>query len=362
MREWYRDIVITLALISTAFQTYLVWRGPSPADPPVVREATAHPIGGLILIAGLFIVAGLLNSAPLLGRLLLTKKADTESRDSFKNPQWETVSRRQFMNEQVDIDGKRFYDCAFQNVQLRFHGTAPSEFVSGCTFTGSLRLSTDNGAAMHYAKLCQVFSSIPGLAAEFVSADEKGNVLAPSFEIKELKRPPTQHAATLTESDPNIYIEFQDNRGPNTSPETQPRFMLVNRGTYGNANTVCLERIRLRQHWIAFPQIPYSVAPYTSADTYPHIESLDHKRADPEDFFDLLWKEYESRRIPNLHELALDLVATYQDDRRNLFETKCQLVFDPSAHAKTRAHHGQVGAIQVVSIRNPKLRKISAAI
>jgi hypothetical protein len=282
--------------------------------------------------------------------------------DSFRNPVWETVSRRQFTNEQVDIDGKRFWDCTFKSVTLAFHGHAPAEFMGACTFSGNLRLMTDAPAAMHYSKLCQIFSKIPGLRAEFVSADESGNPLNPTFEIKELKGAAAEQTATLTESDPNIYIEFQDNRGPNVSPETQPRFMLVNRGTYRNAKTVCLERIRLKQHWIAFPHVASSVAPYTSADTYPRIEALDHKPADPEDFFDLLWKEYTSRHIPNLHELTLDLVATYQDDQRNLFETKCQLVFDPSAHEKTMHHSGQTGAIQVITLRNQKLRKIAVAI
>jgi len=70
--------MLALTVLFAAASAYFQWRGPNPADPPVVREVTAHPIGGLILIAGLFIVAGLLNSAPLLGRLLPKKKAPPE--------------------------------------------------------------------------------------------------------------------------------------------------------------------------------------------------------------------------------------------------------------------------------------------
>lgn len=64
-------------MIGTGFQVYFAWRGPAPSDPPAVQAATGHPIGGLILVAGLFILAGLLNSAPVLRRLLPTKKIDT---------------------------------------------------------------------------------------------------------------------------------------------------------------------------------------------------------------------------------------------------------------------------------------------
>ena len=110
----------------------------------------------------------------------------TEAFDSFRNPQWETVTRRQFMNERIEIDGKRFWDCTFNSVTLAFHGTAPAEFLGNCNFQLPLRLTTDFPPAMHFSKLAQIFSKLPGTRLEYVSADERGNPLTPTFEITEL--------------------------------------------------------------------------------------------------------------------------------------------------------------------------------
>lgn len=74
MREWYRDIMVGLAVLFGAAQAYFAARGPLPSDPPAIQTAAAHPIGGLIVFAILFLVAGVLNSAPLLSRLLPRKQ------------------------------------------------------------------------------------------------------------------------------------------------------------------------------------------------------------------------------------------------------------------------------------------------
>jgi hypothetical protein len=138
----------------------------------------------------------ILSSAVILWLLTLVGSLPKNRTKAFRNPKWETVTRREFMNEQVDIDGKRFWDCSFLNITLAFHGTAPAEFMGACKFGGNLRLVTDSPPAMHYSKLCQIFSSLPGMHAQYVSTDANGRALSPTFEIKEL--PPASKTATST--------------------------------------------------------------------------------------------------------------------------------------------------------------------
>jgi hypothetical protein len=200
MREYFRDGMLTLGVILAGLQDFLVWRGNDPQVSSTTPISITRPLGGLILVAALFIVAGVLNIAPLFIRRFFPNSdsskgkagGDNENKDPFHNPNWETVSRQQFTNESVDVDGKRFYDCTFRNVKLSFHGKAPSEFLGPCTFTGDIVLSTDSGAAMHYSKLCQEFSNIPNTKVRFARTDAKGNELPSTFEVSQLP-PPRPH-------------------------------------------------------------------------------------------------------------------------------------------------------------------------
>lgn len=70
----YQNIMVTVGVLIAGYQTYLMQRGPSPTDPPIVQAAINHPLRGLILVGALFVIAGLLNVAPLLLKLLPGKK------------------------------------------------------------------------------------------------------------------------------------------------------------------------------------------------------------------------------------------------------------------------------------------------
>ena len=109
--------------------------------------------------------------------------------EAFRNPQWETVIRRDFKNESVDLDGKRFWDCTFNHVTVAFHGTGPVEFMGACNFAPNMILSTDCPAAMEYAKLIEIFSSIPNTRVQHVGVDKDGKPLPRTFQIKEVTRP-----------------------------------------------------------------------------------------------------------------------------------------------------------------------------
>jgi hypothetical protein len=106
--------------------------------------------------------------------------------EAFRNPNWETVSGREFKNESVDLDGKRFVNCTFKHVTLAFHGKGPVEFLTGCNFGSGLILSTDYPPAAHYARLIHIFGSLPNTVAKHVDVDKNGKEVPPGFQITEI--------------------------------------------------------------------------------------------------------------------------------------------------------------------------------
>jgi hypothetical protein len=81
--------------------------------------------------------------------------------ESFRNPKWDIVSKRDFVNEVVDMDGKSFRDCSFTNIQLMYHGNAPTEIVGTSAIEGSVIIVSDNPAINLFTKLYQFLTSAP---------------------------------------------------------------------------------------------------------------------------------------------------------------------------------------------------------
>jgi hypothetical protein len=154
---------------------------------------------------------------------------------------------------------------------------------------------------------------------------------------------------TVKDSDPQVTIEFRHDL---------MCLIPVNRGRMNAANFVCLQSIRLREHWISFPDYAYSLVIGRSENIRPKITRVDGAENDA-DLYQALFREYASFNDPKLHELPIQLIATYQDDYRNLFETRCELVFSPSDFADLRL--GKLTG-KIVEIRNPRFKRIAAAI
>ena len=55
----------------------------------------------------------------------------------------EEVRGKEYRNDSVTIDGKRFIDCSFDNVTVVYNGTAKSEFVDTVP-RGEIVLKSDN--------------------------------------------------------------------------------------------------------------------------------------------------------------------------------------------------------------------------
>jgi len=159
--------------------------------------------------------------------LTLKQKASVEGDDKpdrFVNPRWETVSDRDFLNEGIAIDGKKFYKCTFANTRLLFHGSAPTEFID-CEVSGTVILETDNEAAKHYGQLCRMFGGTPSLeeiGIMLVDSKGKGKRIASGLrDVKEID-PLQQAEMSLQQRALALAVrvrEFIRLHGPRPDPE-----------------------------------------------------------------------------------------------------------------------------------------------
>jgi hypothetical protein len=63
--------------------------------------------------------------------------------DAWKFPQTQTIYAKSYINETVELDGKVFDHCHFENVKLLYHGLGPVSFVQA-DFKGQIWLGSDN--------------------------------------------------------------------------------------------------------------------------------------------------------------------------------------------------------------------------
>jgi len=59
------------------------------------------------------------------------------------------VEGQKYLNEEVEIDGKEFSDCTFENVTLLYHGRGATSFENN-VFSKSVHIKTDDRAADVY--------------------------------------------------------------------------------------------------------------------------------------------------------------------------------------------------------------------
>ncbi len=89
----------------------------------------------------------------------------------------ERIIRHTFTNTTVELDGKSFEDCRFENVTLMFHGTAPFALIN-VTLAGSIKTATDNKAIRNFERARDYLHALAPKSAERWSGeqDEMGNV------------------------------------------------------------------------------------------------------------------------------------------------------------------------------------------
>jgi hypothetical protein len=169
---------------------------------------------------------------------------------------------------------------------------------------------------------------------------------------------------TVFDTDPLIYPEFVDARWTTGSnkKEFEAYFSLVNRGSV-EALCIILEPIKMGERIVQFTRhrIAAALLPKQAAYFYPDVVTKENGSV-PEhlkDLFHLFCLDYLALKDSTICEATIVLTATYQDIQRNLFEVKCELVFDPGAHANVRI--GQRGPEPVITTRNYRFRKVAAA-
>lgn len=178
----------------------------------------------------------------------------------------------------------------------------------------------------------------------------------PQLKPAELPKPDTN----LKESDPRIEIEFRDERHATAlNQEDNAWFTPVNRGQ-GVANFVCFDPMQLRDCIVLFPTFGNRITTGRSDPIRPRVTGNDGSIGGASRFLAALFDHYNAIGDPKLHEFTLPIVATYQDDFRNLFETRGELVFNPSAHVEATTF-GRRGD-KVIEVRNQNFRKIAAVI
>ena len=76
----------------------------------------------------------------------------------------ETIRHHTYVNESVEIDGKEFDQCSFENATLVYRGTGIFKFNKVIFKGATTAIQTDNRAAKWYSDLRDFLSSLPQAA------------------------------------------------------------------------------------------------------------------------------------------------------------------------------------------------------
>jgi hypothetical protein len=165
---------------------------------------------------------------------------------------------------------------------------------------------------------------------------------------------------SVKDSDPQLEIKFVDLREEST-PDTW-RFDLINRGKQSLAKFACIEDVYVGSYRVAFRNCPPPIKPFGNHDSISPDSITPVFKTDREavgaDIFTAFYEAWGALKNPKLYEFSIPLKATYQDEARNLFETRCDLVFYPGEHIKTAHGHNA----KVVEVKNGRIRKVAAAL
>jgi hypothetical protein len=160
----------------------------------------------------------------------------------------------------------------------------------------------------------------------------------------------------VKDSDPQITIRLVDDRFVSMSKDDYAYFEFVN-GGQSDAMFACMERFQIGDlgYRVKPLKTGYAIPPdHSSKSIYFEIEKA--ANAPKLDIFDAFYAEWDALKRPQLDHLKVILRATYQDGARNLFETRCELVFYPGAYFR------KIAGSKVIETRNHKIRRVAVAI
>ena len=98
---------------------------------------------------------------------------------NWQSSKQETIYAKSFLNETVEIDGKIFDRCHFENVKLLYHGRAPVSFTRS-DFKGEIYLGSDNIAINQFMITSSALDQLKGLIRvhNWVQMDSNGNPIS----------------------------------------------------------------------------------------------------------------------------------------------------------------------------------------
>jgi len=295
------------------------------------------------------------------------RSSSEDQPDAFKNPHWEMVSDMTFRNTNVEVDGKRFYNCEFINVTFSFHGKGPTEFLE-CRFGASLTLDTDHPVAMAYSKLSRVFTAVPGAHSRLVSVDAKGRDLPENFHITEIERDRRAEAlATLpvhaepkppAEEDPKVYL---DPLNSEFIARGYMAFRISNQGQRVNpAQAVSIQRIT-NVPSIVFDYIDridpaerMVIVPTVDGDhLVPHHDILPELRQ--------AWKDAHERGELDSDEFPFTITIHYRDAKQIRFISHVSFKYSPLAEddARRTALSAHRTEYPILRVTNTHIRRLS---
>jgi hypothetical protein len=147
-----------------------VWPVPQWRAKTASVQLFAPRLLGLVLVIGFLLAALSIYLAWQKPPQMALKWTKTQADEQL-------VYGQSFRNESVEIDGKKFDHCKFENVTIVFHALAPADFLE-CQWTGAIYLKTDNDGAKGFMMLMEQMRHTPGLSMFKVgSVDNKGNIM-----------------------------------------------------------------------------------------------------------------------------------------------------------------------------------------
>ncbi len=331
------------------------------------------PPNSNVLFPALALVSGLTCAVLFyLGKRLQSARPTSSAKDSGTtrgasfyedDPHYTTVRNQKFRNQTVELDGKRFEDCEFENTTILFHGHAPTEMI-GSVFSGSLQIVADDPAINNFVTLSESLRAAPHIAKfDCVLVDEHGHRKEQLGSWRFLNQEILKaFDTTLRDSDPQLEIKIADLRGKTGSsdPKEQACFDLINRGKHSPAKFACLEDFYIGGYYVAFRNFLPPIKPFGNHDSItPHYINKPDGTLCDKDIFTILFWAWDDLKNPKLYEYTIPIKATYQDEARNLFEVRCDLVFYPFEHTSHRM--GQSSGT-IIETKNHKIRKVAAVL
>ncbi len=163
--------------------------------------------------------------------------------------------------------------------------------------------------------------------------------------------------ASVETSDPQIEIKFCDLRGKTVSKD-RACFDLINRSKKSPANLACIDDFSIGGYRVAFRCYPPPISPGGNHDSIvPFYINDPTGKLSELDIFNVFYEAWNAIKNRKLYEFSIPIKATYQDDYRNLFEVRCELVFYPGEHLS-----GPFNGRDVIEIKNQRIRKVAIAV